>query len=586
MSDPLVSVIIPAFNRARFLRDRALASVLRQTYANWEVIVVGDGPRNGRLHELVESYGDRRMRYTEIPRPEYGAMSPDELWHAAGAAARNHGLALAQGEVIAPLDDDDEFFPDHLAQSVAAIARGGADFVYGNVTVRNFETGREYADYFPWSPENRELFLRRNIMFHSSVAYSRRYRELRYPVDGSVPADYGLWLRIHEAGASFTSLADPQAVYYGDNVSGTIRVSAPSLPPFEAVQPLLARIYESGQLSNNGPALQALTRELSHFLGGRHVVCAPSGDVALILAFHALRASGAAAGGEVVMPSYAFPSLPNAVLWNGFVPVFCDVDPATLCITPATAAACIGPRTVALAPLHPHGFPAAMGALEALARERGIALVSDAASALGAEVNGRRVGTFGDVEVFSMSPTKPLSAGEGGFVSFADPQLAAVAARAGRYGLSGAGIVDTPGINAKLGEIPAALALAGLPYLPEWLEHRRALDARYRAGLAGLPMRFVEPADPSAVSTCKDMVLILPTPAIARDLALHLADYRITTRPYYATVHAMPAYRGYARGDLSGTEQIAGCTLCVPLYGGLRHEVVDLVVEVIREFYQ
>lgn len=585
MNQPVVSVIIPSYNRSLLLKTRSIPSVQRQTYDNWEVIVVGDGPRNGAIREAVGSFDDPRIRYVEIPRPDYGSMTPDQFWHSAGAAARNHGLSLARGQFIAPLDDDDEFLPNHLEQCVATLGAGEADLVYGSVIVRDFETGTEYDDYFPWhEPGVPDLFLKRNIMFHSSVCYHRKFADLRYAEDGAMPADYALWLAIFHAGGRFRSLDAPQAVYSGDRESGSIRVSAPTLPPFEDVQKQFRRIYESRMLSNSGPMVRTLEERLAQRLRVPHVITAPSGDIALILALKGLRARCPQGRNELILPSYAHPSLINAALWNGYEPVFCDVDPDTLCITPATASRCAGPGTAAIAALHPHGFPADMESLHALARDLGVPLLADAAAAFGAELHGRPIGGFGDIETFSLSGTKSLTAGEGGLVCCRDDGLAQDIRRIARYGIDNDGQVAHPGINGKLAEFPAALALTALDEFDGWLARRRAMERLYRDLLSGLSaIRFIVPAHPSARTACKDMTLIMPTPEATERLALHLAGYRIVTRPYYRMLHKMPPYAAYRREPLAVSEQLSDCTICIPLYSDIREDVVQFVASAVRE---
>jgi dTDP-4-amino-4,6-dideoxygalactose transaminase len=584
MSQPLVTVIIPCYDRPLFLRERSIPSVLAQEYPHWELLVVGDGPRDGALREAAESFGDPRIRYSEIPRPDYSALSREQLWHAAGAAARNHGLAAARGEIIAPLDDDDELLPNHLADNVRALSSGQFDFAYGSVVVRDLETGREYLDYFPWDEEGtRQLFLCRNIMFHSSVCYSGRFAHLRYPTDGSVPADYGLWLRIAEAGGRFTGIAAPQSIYYGDNLSQTLRVSVPSLPPFEDVAPSLRQIFDSRMLSNSGPVSRDLERAVAEAVGVPHAVSAPSGDVALLLAFRAL-AEVCGPRRQVVMPSYTHPSTANAAVWNGFEPVFCDVDPRTLCLAPELVEPALGGEVAAIVAVHAHGNPCDMPALEQLAARHGVFLIADAAAALGASLDGRPIGGFGDMEVFSFSGTKVLTAGEGGMVCCRDDRLAALLRRGGRYGIDTDYWCEGPGVNGKLAEIPAALALAGLPLLDGWLARRRQAAERYRAALAGLPgLAVQETVAPGAVASCKDLPLILPSAEEARDLARSLRAYRIETRPYYRPLHRMPAFRRFPSAGLAATERLADAVLCVPLYNQIRDEVLELVIAGVRE---
>lgn len=586
MDGPLVSVIIPSYDRATFLARRSLPSVIRQTYANWEVIVVGDGPDDDLLRRAVESFGDSRLRYAEIARPDYGGLTDEQRWHVAGAAARNHGLQLARGEIIAPLDDDDEFLPNHLADCVAALGGGGCDFVYGYALIRDMETGDDRAeDWYSWrEPATRELFLERNIIFHSTVAYSRRHADLRYPTDGELPADYGLWLAMHSAGARFDSVDSPQAVYYGEARSSQLRLSVPSLPPMPTLVESFSSILKSRMLSNTGPVCAELEERLGARLGLPRVLTTPSGDSGLLLALRMLRLGFSDGRLDLVMPSYAHPSLVNAALWNGFRPIFCDIDPGTLCVTPETVAASLTADTAVIAVLHAHGNPCDMPALESLARERGVGLLADAAAAFGAEVGGRQVGSWGDVEVFSMSGTKTLTAGEGGLVCSRNEELLRLGRRLARYGTDADYTVETPGLNAKLAELPAALALASLPLVDDWLARRRRAEATYRELLAGVPgLRFQQPSVPGAVNGCKDAVLILESPAEAHRLRDRLAAYRIESRPYYRPLHRMPAYAGFRRGDLSSTDSVADCTLCVPLYNDIRDEVVALVADVVRE---
>ena len=579
-------MIIPSYDRAVFLARRSLPSVLRQTYGNWEAIVVGDGPGNDLLRAAVENLADPRLRYAEIARPDYSGLSSEQRWHAAGAAARNRGLALARGDIIAPLDDDDEFLPNHLADCVTALGNGTCDFVYGYALIRDLETGADRAeDWYSWrDPATRQLFLDRNIVFHSTVAYSRRYGCLKYPTDGRMPADYGLWLDIHAAGARFASLEAPQAVYYGESRASRLRLSVPSLPPALALTTHLASILQSRTLSNTGPICTEFEEQIGAWLGLPRVLATPSGDSGLMLALQVLRHTIADERRDVVLPSYAHPSLVNAALWNGFKPVFCDVEPDTLCISPESVAACLTADTAIIAALHAHGNPCDMPALESLARAHNAALLADAAAAFGAAVGGRPVGTWGDVEVFSLSGTKTLTAGEGGLVCSRDEKILQLARRLARYGIDAEYAVETPGLNAKLAEFPASIALSSLPYVEGWLARRRRAEASYRERLACVPgLRFPQPATADALSGCKDAVLILESPADTRRLRERLVAYGIESRPYYRPLHRMPAYADCRRGDLPATERLADCTLCIPLYNDIREEVVDLVACVVRE---
>ena len=581
-SELLVSVIIPSYNRPYFLRHRSIPSVLRQTYQNWELIVVGDGPADSQIRRAAQSFNDPRIRYVEIQRPDYSRFSPQELWYAAGASARNQGLKEARGQIIAPLDDDDEFFDDHLLQSVLTMRREGYDFVYGSTIVRSFETGEEKVDYFPWRDESTQrIFQNRNIIYHSSVCYAAEFRDQEYPVDGTVPADYGLWLRIKDAGARFGSLDDPQNVFYDDSGHGGVRLSVPSLPPLAEFEHSVKEIYQSRMVSNQGPYCRAFEKAVAEYLDVPHAIAAPSGDVALMIAFQALRIHSPERR-QVILPSYTHPSTANAAIWSGFEIIFCDIDPASLCLTPATVEPHLNSNTAAIAAVHPHGNPCDVEALLELAHQHGALLLADAAAAFGAKLNGKRIGSFGDLEVFSFSGTKVLTTGEGGMVCTPHKQFADIINVVGRYGITTNYFRTSLGVNGKLAEIPAALGMAGLPYVDEWITDRQASSRLYREQLDGVAsLRFQEPINSTSAGTAKDFPIILSSPEEAERVERALAAHGIQTRPYYRPLHRMPSYGGTA-GRLQETEKIGDCVLCVPCYGGLRREVIDLVCGVIR----
>lgn len=584
--NPLVSVVIPSFNRPLLLKRRSIPSVLRQTHANWELIVVGDGPEHDSLRCVAESFGDRRIRYTEIPRPDYKAMSKLQLWHAAGAAARNHGVKEARGDIIAPLDDDDEFLPGHLADCVSALTRGSHDFAYGFVFVRDVETWKDTPeDWFSWTdPATRELFLRRNIIFLPSVAYSRRYAHLPYPTDGELPADYGLWLTMHASGAKFTSIDRPQALYYGDNLTSRIRVSVPSLPAVGELETRIARFGDHDGKRSNGTLCAELEEQVVARVGVSNVVCTSSRSVALRTAFEAFRLGRCNGRREVLLPSYAHASLLDAALLEGFEPVFCDVDPNTLCISPEVVESNLKRGTGVIAAFHAHGNPGNMPALERLSKSYGVALLSDAAEAFGASIGGRPIGAWGDMEIFSLSDAGTLAGHEGGLLCGRDEQLMALARSLNHEVTDKHVATEVSGLNGHLAERSAAVALSSLSRATAWLSRRRQAESMYRRGLSQVPfLQFPQPSLPGAVSSYNDAVLILKSAEQVRHVCQHLKIYRIESRPALRPLHMMPAYASIPRGDLPVTERLAECAIRIPLYNEIPDEVVALIIDALRE---
>ena len=187
----------------------------------------------------------------------------------------------------------------------------------------------------------------------------------------------------------------------------------------------VARVLDRGVLSGPfAPEATALEEEFAQFVGARHCLVAHSGTSALVMA---LGAAGVRPGDEVIVPAYSFVATPLAVAQLGAIPVFVDVEPTTGCMDPVAAERAVTPRTRAIMPVHMHGGAADMKAILNLARQRGLAVVEDAAQAHGATFEGRPVGALGQAGGFSLQSSKNLSAGEGGLFDPNDEALAAEA---------------------------------------------------------------------------------------------------------------------------------------------------------------
>ena len=581
MATPTVSVLTACLDRPYLLRTRAIPSVLDQTYAGWELIVVGHPSDGGAVREVVDAFDDDRIRYVELDGGDRSSLPPPESFPTVVAAALDQGAARAAGELIALLGDADRFLPHHLGGCVDALGRTGADLVCGPVIVREPGTGSERTEPAPRTDPaaGERLMDGADVLVTSSVCFRADSRAHPNVDDGAEPA--GGWRAMVRSGARLAILEDPQAVVWDS--ATPIHISLPSLPPIDAFAPDVARIVSSRWTSNSGPYCERLEAEAGEYLDVEHVVAAPSGDVALGMAFQAVRTL-LPGRDEVIVPSYTFPSTANAVIRAGLRPRFCDVDPSSLCATAASVQPLLSSRTAAIVPVHAHGNPCDMPSFESLAAESGAMLVSDAAAAFGATLDGRRIGGFGDLEVFSLSSTKVMTAGEGGLLACRDGDLASLLRRIGRYGLQSDYESDVVGINGRLAELPAALALRGLPLLDGWLRDRRRAGELYAELLAECPgVHLQQLVAPSAVSTWKDVPLIVDDPVGAARLAVRLARYGVQTRPYYRPLHRMAAFRSFADVDVPISDGLEGRVLCVPIFNDIGPEAVTLVAEVVRE---
>lgn len=581
MSAPLVSVITDARRGPYSVRTRSIPSVLAQTHAHWELILVG-GSGDEWLGKLVASYGDERIRAVALPPAAQDGGGAETRSRLAAGQALDRALEVARGDVLAVLEDGDEFSPGHLADCLAALRERDADLVYGKVIVCDIETGSEQEEYLPWDEEVRRALLGGDgAISPSSVCYARRFAHLRCAEGGSARPLEGLWRSILQAGGRFTSVASAQATVHGGE-GHRIRLALPSLPPLAEYQAAVADIFGSRRLSNSGAWCQRLESAAMERVQTPFAIATPSGDIGLVLVLRALAARSPERR-RVVLPSYTFASTANAVLAAGLEPVFCDVDADTLCIDPEDANALVDAGTAAILAVHAHGNPADMPALERLAESAGVALLADAAPAFGACIGGRSVGSFGDASVFSFSGTKVLSAGEGGMICCADPELEQSLRLLARYGLGADYVCECVGLNGKLAELPAALVLLGMPRLEGWLERRSRAVQALRARLDGLSGLRLQQARPGSRSTWTEFAVIFPSVEVARRVAAAADAYGIDTRPYYKPLDRMPAFAGCERGPLERTDALADRVVCLPMYNEIRDETVALIAEVVRE---
>jgi dTDP-4-amino-4,6-dideoxygalactose transaminase len=390
----------------------------------------------------------------------------------------------------------------------------------------------------------------------------------------------------------------------------------PALPATEVVQPMFNEIIASGRLTK-GPFTERLEQAIAVRLGVRHAVAVSSCTMGLVLAYRALDLSAGScrsrrsdscsvAGieplarfgvvksaarsepmGEVIVPSFTFLAGPAAIVWNNLRPVFIDVDPYSTNVTPQAVRAAITPRTVAISACHNFGNPCDVAGLRAVAEEHGLPLIIDAAHGFGASVEKKPVGAGATVQVFSMSPTKLLVAGEGGIVA-TDCDCLAHFARIGReYGNDGSYDAIFAGLNGRLSELNAAMALASLDMLDAVVNQRNAMAAIYRQELSRLPgIGFVE-AEPDAISSQKDFsITIEPTQfGMSRDaLRQVLANSGIETRKYYdPPCHRQTAFEHYYDRQrlLPVTEILANRSLSLPMGAHVNEAVVEEICDVI-----
>ncbi len=355
----------------------------------------------------------------------------------------------------------------------------------------------------------------------------------------------------------------------------------PARPPLEQVTRRFSSAYESGILTN-GALVRELEERVAERLDVRHVVAVSSCTSGLILALQGLLDGRA---GPVVVPSFTFAATGLAVVWNGRRLRLVDCEPATFQVSLEAAVDALDGASALIA-THVFGAPCRPAAVEQLARTAGVPVLFDAAHAFGARTRGEPVGRFGDAEVFSLTPTKVLVAGEGGLVATRDGALADRLRVARNYGNEGNYNTAFPGLNARLSEFHAAMALESLDRLDATLRRRRQLAALYRRCFDGVPGLTCQSMPLDDESTFKDFTVRIDADefGIDRDaLAAVLAAEGVETRNYFdPPLHAQTAFSHAEWVDLSTTEQTAQSVISLPIYPDLAVSTVDQIVDVVR----
>jgi dTDP-4-amino-4,6-dideoxygalactose transaminase len=345
-----------------------------------------------------------------------------------------------------------------------------------------------------------------------------------------------------------------------------------------------------------GPKVQRFEGMLSEYLAAPEVRCVSSCTAALFLAMHAL---GIGAGDEVIVPAMTFVASANAVEHVGARPVLVDVDLDTGLMDLAAADHALTPHTKAIMPVHLAGRPLDMEGLNALRDRHGIAIIEDAAHAIGAEWRGRKIGGFGNLTAFSFYVTKNITTIEGGALSMQDTELARRIERLALHGLSlgawqrfsDAGFkhyeVTEPGFKFNMTDIQAALGIHQLSRLDAAIDRRAEHWTAYDRDLADLPL-VLPPKSPGHVRHARHLyqVRVGPDSPLGRDElidGLHLRN--IGTGVHYRGVHFQPYYREKYRIDsatLPNATEISETTLSLPLSSRLTDQDRQDVVAALR----
>lgn len=358
----------------------------------------------------------------------------------------------------------------------------------------------------------------------------------------------------------------------------------------------VVKVLESGWLAT-GYLTQRFESELSKYFG-RKTFCFTSATSGLQASLIAI---GVKPGDEVITTPLTFVATANTIAILGAKPVFVDVERDTFNIDPNQVLDAISDKTKAIMPVHYAGLSVDMDEIYKIAKEKGIRVIEDAAHAFGSCYKNRKIGSFGDIQVFSFHPIKNLTSGEGGAVVLDDPNEQKTIELQRFHGIDRS-IWDRfsktascyydvvfPGLKSNMSDIQAAIGIHQLSELEDMNNKRRRLMARYKAGFLDMKDDISFQNDPHFEHIHSGhLFAVLVDPKKRDDFMAFLKERSIGTTPYYTPLHLFSYYQktfGYKGGDFVNAEYIGNRVVCLPLYPALTDAEQDYIIETIREFF-
>jgi len=363
-----------------------------------------------------------------------------------------------------------------------------------------------------------------------------------------------------------------------------INVTRSSMPEWSEYCEEIKEIFESHWLTNMGVKHRALQEQLEQYLGIPHVVLYTNGHLALE---NVLAAYDFPKGSEVITTPFTFASTTHAIVRNGLVPVFCDVDAEDYTLDVTKIESLITPRTVAILPVHVYGHLCDVGAIEKIADAHGLKVIYDAAHAFGVKMKGVSSACFGDASMFSFHATKVFNTIEGGAVCFKEDWLVQVLNDMKNFGIRGPEDVAYVGGNAKMNEFQAAMGLCNLRHLASEIAKRKLVAERYDALLGGIPGITISKVPDGVESNYAYYPVIFDGYKYTRDeVFAKLGEQDIVARKYfYPLTNEFACYRDYptAGGEKTPVAKfLADHVLTLPIYADLSLEDVERICAIVK----
>lgn len=362
-----------------------------------------------------------------------------------------------------------------------------------------------------------------------------------------------------------------------------IPITKPTLPDYDELAPDISEIISNGMITNH-KYVQIFEENVAEYLGVEHAVAVSSCTAGMMLVIKSMGLKG-----EVILPSFTFHATAHAIVWNGLKLKFVDIDPETLTIDPEKVEENITKETSAVCGVHIFGNSCDINALQDISDDHNIKLYFDAAHGFGSKYQNKNIGTFGDAEIFSLSPTKLVVAGEGGIVATNDQKLKDQLVIGRNYGDDGSYNCKFAGFNARMAEFNAILGASTLRNIEQNVNRRNELVSKYKSHLNNMPGLSFQTITPNSRSTYKDFSIYIDSGAFGMnrdDLEQKLSLVDIGAKKYfYPPVHKQDAYSTYAQCDaeLPITNNISENVLSLPLWSDMPESIVEHVCNAIAK---
>ena len=376
--------------------------------------------------------------------------------------------------------------------------------------------------------------------------------------------------------SSLSRLSDEPGLF-----ASPVHVGGPNIGSSSRLFARLQGVIDRRWLTNEGLLVLQLEEQFASFLGVEHCVAVTNATLGLQIAARALDLKG-----EVLLPSFTFIGTAHALSWIGLKPVFCDVLPDEHTLDPEDVQKKIGPGTSAILGVHLWGRPCRVGELQEIADARTVPLMFDAAHALGSSLDGRKIGGFGRLEVFSLHATKIVNALEGGLITTNDGLLADKLRRLRNFGFTKLGEVGDYGTNGKMNEFSAAMGLTNLEAYPDFVKHNRRIWEVYRKGLLGLKgIRLMSSPENGTTNLHYFVLEVTDASPVSRDALYEVlrAENVLVRRYFEPGCHrTLPYTEGRVLPNLPVTDGLSRRVLQLPTGQQMSEESAQDVVDLIR----